>query len=167
MGGLHDSINAQTTSLFFESANFDPGTVRKTALKHKTRSDASSRFEKSLDPNQAIQAIMRFVNLAKQYKLKIKTAHEIVSVGTPAPQETIEIDHIFLENRSGIKLTPGEIKKLLSPLEFGVTIKSKKPLIYTITVPTFRSSKDVKIKEDILEEVVRTYGSEKIALELS
>ncbi|MFH1831226.1 MAG: phenylalanine--tRNA ligase subunit beta [bacterium] len=166
MGGLHDSINAQTTSLFFESANFDPGTVRKTALKHKTRSDASSRFEKSLDPNQAIQAIMRFVNLAKQYKLKIKTAHEIVSVGTPAPQETIEIDHIFLENRSGIKLTPGEIKKLLSPLEFGVTIKSKKPLIYTITVPTFRSSKDVKIKEDILEEVVRTYGSEKIALEL-
>lgn len=163
-GGVHDSVSPSTTAIFFEAANFEPSTVRRSALRHKTRTDSSARFEKTLDPNLALEAVQRFLALAKNTNLSLTTEPNIVALGAVAQPKIITIEHAFLEKRMGIALEPTQIKALLEPLEFGVAYDGAGK--YTVTVPTFRASKDVAIQEDILEEVVRTYGFAKIPLVL-
>ncbi|MFH0898477.1 MAG: phenylalanine--tRNA ligase subunit beta [bacterium] len=165
-GGLHDSVNPNTTSIFFESANFNAAAVRRAAFRHATRSDSSARFEKTLDPNQAIEGILRFLSLTKQCGIKTIYADHIITVGKTTSPITISVTHDYLESHAGCYLTSDDIKQLLSRIEFNVKIESKKPLTYAITVPTFRATKDVQHKEDILEEVIRLHGFEKITLEL-
>lgn len=165
-GGLNDSVSAQTSSIFFESANFDAAQVRKSAARHKTRTDSSARFEKTLDPNQAIEAIFRFLMLAKKNNISFEAANEIMSVGNVIESPTITLSHAFLEQRIGQNITQDTIKKILEKLEFVVSIEKKSEIIYHVTIPTFRARKDITIKEDILEEIVRSYGFEKINLEL-
>lgn len=161
-GGKQYSVSEQTNTLFFESACFEAATIRRSALRHKTRTDSSARFEKTLDPYQAQQAIARFVFLAEQVGLQFSVASYGVTLGVLPKPLVIEVAHDFLQSRSGVVLTHDQIKKLLEPLGFGVTVISTAPLVYAVAVPSFRASKDIKIKEDILEEVVRTYGFAKI-----
>ncbi len=165
-GGMNDSVAPRTTSVFFEAANFEPGVVRRSAMRHKTRTDSSARFEKTLDPNQAVEAVQRFISLLKQCNFNAEYADEIITVGKQVEALTIDVEHEFLEKRSGLTLSTDDVTTLLSRIEFDVQKKSGDSVVYYITVPTFRSSKDVKIKEDILEEVIRLHGFEKIPLEL-
>jgi phenylalanyl-tRNA synthetase beta chain len=162
-GGMNDSVSKDTTALFFEAANFDPGYVRRSGLRHKTRTDSSARFEKSLDRNLAVEAIQRFLALAKSTGTTYEAENEIISLGTPAEPKIIKLEHAFLEKRMGIELDPAHVKNLLTQIEFGVEFDAT-TRVYTVTVPTFRASKDIDNKEDILEEVVRTYGFANIPL---
>jgi phenylalanyl-tRNA synthetase beta chain len=163
-GGLEASIGPETQRVFFEAANFDPMSIRCSAQRHKTRTDSSARFEKTLDPNQAVDSILRFIKLTTECGMKSEYADEIVAVGDDAPVKKICVTHRFLEEKSGIKLSEDDVERLLSPLEFKVeTVDGS---TYDITIPTFRSSKDVEIKEDVLEEVIRTFGFNKVELEL-
>lgn len=167
-GGVNDSLSATTTNVFFEAATFDAATVRHASIRHKIRTDASARFEKTLDPMQAVQTTQRFVQLLKNYTITNSCADEIIVVGT-LPQETIiEMTHSFIEQRMGVTLPPHQVIDMLSRLEFKVlkTSDGQKNALYMISVPTFRASKDIKIKEDILEEIVRCYGFERIPLSL-
>lgn len=166
-GGMNDSVSATTTAIFFEAATFDPSTVRQAAMRHKTRTDSSARFEKTLDPNQAVQAVYRFLALASQTGLALKPAAEVVAVGPDASALHLELAHSFIEKRLGIQIPSADVVDLLTRIEFGV--KAKKTdgdVVYNIDVPSFRSSKDIKIKEDIVEEVARLYGFNKITLNL-
>jgi phenylalanyl-tRNA synthetase beta chain len=169
MGGFYSGINKNTKSLFFESANFDSPFIRRTALRHKVRTESSMRFEKTLDPNQNIQGILRFLNLLKTYNVKFNVADEILSVGAWAKEINMQISHEFFEKRSGFELQDYEITVPLKRLGFKVEMdeikaekQKKSKLVYSITIPTFRSSKDVQTKEDILEEVIRFYGFDNI-----
>ncbi|MFA6527685.1 MAG: phenylalanine--tRNA ligase subunit beta [Candidatus Babeliales bacterium] len=167
-GGVNDSLSSSTTAVFFEAATFDAATVRHAAIRHKIRTDASARFEKTLDPMQTVQTTQRFVQLLRQYDFAMTCADEIIVVGS-LPQETIiEIDHDFIEQRMGVTLPPHQVIDMLSRLEFKVlkTSDAHKKALYMVSVPTFRASKDIKIKEDILEEIVRCYGFEHIPLSL-
>ncbi|MFA5074676.1 MAG: phenylalanine--tRNA ligase subunit beta [Candidatus Babeliales bacterium] len=175
MGGVDSGINADTKSVFFESANFDAATIRRTCMRNGLRTESSSRFEKTLDSNQNIEGICRFLKLAKNFGIKIKSADNILSVGPETKPTTIEISHEFLEKRSGLELNQYDIEFTLTRLGFKIEknkielvqdFKKNQDIIYNITVPTFRSSKDIKIKEDILEEVIRYYGFEKLALKI-
>ena len=161
VGGAKDSVGANTKEVFLEAANFYAGSVRKSALRHKVRTESSSRFEKTLDPNQITTAIQRFLFLADQFGVKLEGGNEIVCVGPKAEVKKMEIPHSFFEKRSGFELSVDEIVKPLRKLEFEVSLEDR---IYKITVPSFRSSKDVEIKEDILEEVIRFYGFDNIKL---
>lgn len=163
MGGLETCINAGTTSLFLESASFDAATVRKSSARFRQRTEASTRFEKSLDPNQNTVAILRFLQLISDAAISMKTAKEIVSVGLPAQDVTISVKHDFLEKRIGTSIAEDFVVNTLKKLEFEV---SRAQGEYTIKVPSFRSTKDVTIKEDIVEEVGRFLGFETIAYEL-
>jgi len=168
-GGSEKSITNQTKSMFLESANFDAGTVRRTSQRHKIRTDSSARFEKTLDVNLSIESVLRFLKLLQQYNIKHTCAEEMFVIGKKANEQTICVSHEYLEKRTGVSLTENDIIKPLEALEFKV-LKSfsehdNKPM-YFVTVPTFRSSKDIGIKEDILEEVVRFFGFNKIPLEL-
>ena len=164
-GGLHSSMTSSTTSVLLEAANFEASHVRKSAQRHKIRTDSSARFEKTLDSNQTVQAIQRFVHLLEASGIVAEYAQEIISLGDDVKSTVIELSHEFLERRIGLTFTPDQVINLLSPLEFHVTqsFDQEKNIIYNVTVPSFRASKDIKIKEDILEEVVRCYGFEKIS----
>jgi phenylalanyl-tRNA synthetase beta chain len=166
-GGMSSSISNVTTSILFEAATFDAATVRRSALRHKTRTDSSARFEKTLDPNQTTQATQRFLKLLDECEIKSEHAAEIISVGHPVTENVIELSHDFLEKRSGINLQESDVTRSLTKLGFTVSVK-KTPasILYDIKIPTYRGSKDIKIKEDILEEVVRCYGLNNIPLEL-
>ncbi len=166
-GGKYDSILPSTTSIFFEAANFDAATVRRTAFRHKTRTESSARFEKTLNIHQTVEATFRFKKLLADCNIEASFSDEIIVIGNTPQSTTITLNHHFLESRSGIRLGHEEVVNSLTKLGFTVNEQSKgNDYIYKVKVPPYRASKDIKTKEDILEEVVRSYGFEKIPLHL-
>ncbi|MFA5306338.1 MAG: phenylalanine--tRNA ligase subunit beta [Candidatus Babeliales bacterium] len=168
MGGIQSGLTAATTAAFIEAAAFDAGTIRRTAQRSKKRTEASARFEKTMDPHQCSKALQRLLKICASINLKLQHADEIVAAGTLPPPSIIEVTHEFLEERSGIKLSEEQVTRPLRNFEFNV-IKShnaEHKTVYLITIPSFRATKDIKIKEDILEEIVRSYGFENITPQL-
>lgn len=167
-GGFYSGIGKETKKLFFESANFDAANVRRTAQNHKVRTDSSARYEKTLDPKQVIDAPKRFLKLLEFCGVKSTSSESIMVVGSDLKKVEIEIEHSFLESRSGLVLGQDDVLKPLYRLGFEVKLlkNNNGEVLYQVHVPSFRATKDIKIKEDILEEVVRSYGFENIPLVL-
>ncbi len=163
MGGKNTSITPQTRAIFLESACFDPVTVRWTTLRYKTRTEASTRFEKSLDPNQNVAGIMRFLKLLDDADIAYTTRGAITSVGAPAQPGHIKVTLNFINKRLGTMIKAERVVHILQALMFTVEQQAiADDTLFTITVPTFRSTKDVCIKEDIVEEVGRFVGYDTI-----
>ncbi len=168
MGGKECSVSDTTDSLLIEAASFDPSIIRKSSTYFKTRSEASTRFEKDLDPNQNVTALLRFVHILSQRARLFEMPKAILSVGHPAKPRIIEVTHEYLEKKLGVSLEPSFIDESLTKLDFGVEcindecIKDERikdaPKTYRIIIPTFRGTKDVVAKEDIAEEVGRCFG---------
>ncbi|MBM3887265.1 hypothetical protein FJ364_05030, partial [Candidatus Dependentiae bacterium] len=90
-GGMQDSVSASTKAIFFEAANFEAGAVRRSALRHKTRTDSSARFEKTLDRNLALEAVHRFLSLMKTISLSYQVQQPIIALGIPAQPNKIQV----------------------------------------------------------------------------
>lgn len=159
MGGLATGVNAQTKDLLIEAAAFDATTIRLSAATHKLRTEASARFEKTLDLQGPLKAIKRFVQLLKDKKNIKQSAKKIVVVGDCGTPLKIKLTHTFIESKIGMSFSSAFIKKVFVNLGFTVTQKGD---LYTVTVPTFRSSKDITIPEDLVEEVARIAGYDTI-----
>ena len=163
MGGKRSGVGSETTLLFLESANFNAATVRRTAQRYKLRTEASARFEKSLDPNQNTDAILRFLKLMDDAKMSYTAARSIASLGAPVTPLELTVAQSFIESRLGTTVAPDFVVHTLCKLSFGVKeLKESDSLSYKIVVPTFRSSKDITIPIDIVEEVGRFYGYKQI-----
>ncbi|HJM68822.1 MAG TPA: phenylalanine--tRNA ligase subunit beta [Candidatus Babeliales bacterium] len=163
MGGKGTGISDKTRSLFLEAANFDATTIRRSATRHKIRTESSMRFEKSLDPNQNITAIERTLKLMDDERIEYKTDNKILSVGAPAHPEHVKVTHEFIEKALGVEIDSSFIEGILIKLQFGVvSSKVDGKIVYEVTVPTFRATKDISLQEDIVEEVGRFWGYEKI-----
>jgi len=161
IGGENSEINSGTTSIILESANFNAASIRKSSTKLGVRTDAVQRFEKSLDPHMAQLAIKR----AAEIILKICPGAKIAGPITDAEKFNkkpikIKLDTDKTRSKIGIDISDKEIKKILESLEFEVSNS------FEITVPSFRSTKDVLIEDDLIEEVVRIYGYENIPASL-
>jgi phenylalanyl-tRNA synthetase beta chain len=153
--------------VYIESAHFSPAVIRSQATRHKKRTEASARFEKNLDPNQNTQALLRYIKLLDLYKIPYEKSDVLVSVGPLAHEATLTIEHSFMCQRLGLSLSPEIVESALVSLGFGVSsCLQDKEILYTVIVPTFRSTKDVQKREDLVEEVGRLYGYEKIPLQL-
>lgn len=158
MGGLDSEIRSDTTSIFLESATFNAGSVRRCASKLGLRTEASARYEKSLDPNLAILAIKRFVYLLKLIDNNINITSNLTDVyPNVLESEEIVLDKKTLSIYLGKTLEDKEVVKILESLEFRVEVKEDQ---YIVSVPTFRCTKDIKIKQDLIEEIARIYGLE-------
>ncbi len=155
MGGSSSGVTADTKDIIVEAACFDATTIRKAAARHKLRTEASARFEKSLDPNQIIPAIERFVYLLQQAGMAMKPAADIVVSGKAAREVVLHIAHDLIERRLGTVVEPAFIIATLQNLGFAVEHKGQ---MYVVTVPSFRSSKDVTLEQDIIEEIGRFVG---------
>lgn len=159
MGGQSTAVDHDTQSVFIESAVFDAGTIRKTAARLHVRTDSSARFEKSLDPNQSAIALLRLLKVWHDTGLHIKAANEINCIGEYVQPREIVITHECIEKRLGVSLDNEFVSQTLTRLEFKVREDPYAAKItYIITVPTFRGTKDITIKEDIIEEVGRYFG---------
>ena len=158
MGGLDSEILPDTTSVFLESACFNAGSIRRCAAKLGLRTEASARYEKSLDPNMTDLAIKRLAYLLKEQNPDMVIASNLTDVyPTKLEEEQIVLDKKTLSIYMGRTLEDEVVKNILESLGFKVTVASD---YYDVTVPTFRATKDIKIKEDLIEEIARIYGLE-------
>ena len=163
MGGLDSEILPDTTSIFLESANFDAGSVRKTAVYHGLRTEASARYEKSLDPNMNDVAIKRFVYLLKIENPELEISSNLTDVYVNKLSECeIKLEKCLLKTYMGFELPDKEVCSILESL--GFKVKESKEA-YIVKVPTFRHSKDINIPEDLIEEIARIYGFENLTPE--
>lgn len=159
MGGKYSGISADTKAVFLEAAHFDATTIRRAAQRHKVRTEASARFEKSLDPNQNVSAILRFLQLLEENAIECDTSGVLASVGKEALPLKLDVTHSFIESCLGATMASDFVVDILTKLQFDVSVAAHNDdTIYHIVVPTFRSTKDVTIKEDIVEEIGRFYG---------
>ncbi len=161
MGGMDSEILPDTTGVFLESATFNAGVIRRGAVKLGLRTEASSRYEKSLDPNMTDIAIKRLVYLLRKENPNI----EIVSNMTDVYPKKLEEEEIVLDKETlkiymGIDMPDNDVKEILELLGFKVEVLDKE---YKVIVPTYRCTKDIKIKQDLIEEIARIYGLEKFS----
>jgi phenylalanyl-tRNA synthetase beta chain len=160
MGGLETEIGPDTKSLLLESANFEPATIRRCAAALGLRTDASVRFEKSLDPANTVLAIRRFMHLAGPEFSEMRLASRL-SDGYPQPARPIriEVDPHFVARFMGHPIETPEIIDLLTPLGFTVEEEGERLIV---GVPGYRATKDVTLEADVIEEIARYVGYDHI-----
>ena len=156
MGGLDSEIVDDTTTLTLESATFNAASVRKSTVRLAHRTDASMRYEKCLDPEMTVTAIARFVELLQKYD----DGASVVSALTDDyayhyDNVELKFDKAFVDKYTGIDISNDTIVKTLKSLGFGVELENNS---FTVDVPSWRSTKDVTMKADIIEEITRIYG---------
>ena len=156
MGGLDSEIVDDTTTLTLESATFNAASVRKSTVRLAHRTDASMRYEKCLDPEMTVTAIARFVELLQKYD----DGASVVSALTDDyayhyDNVELKFDKAFVDKYTGIDISNDTIVKTLKSLGFGVELENNS---FTVDVPSWRATKDVTMKADIIEEITRIYG---------
>jgi phenylalanyl-tRNA synthetase beta chain len=160
MGGENSEINDKTESVLIEVANFNPVSIRKTAQTLGLRTEASKRYEKSLDPNLCATAIARAVELIKESNEEAKVISQLVDVKKfnlfTGP---LDVNMETIKKIIGIEIPEKEILRILKKLGFEVISKKD---YFRIIIPTWRATKDISIAEDIAEEIARVYGYNKI-----
>lgn len=156
MGGLDSEIVEDTTTLTLESATFDAVSVRKSTVRLAHRTDASMRYEKCLDPEMTVKAIARFVKLLMDIDGGVKIVSSLTDeYAVKYDTVTLSFDKSYVNRYTGIEISNEQIVKTLESLGFGVTLAGE---AFTVTVPSWRATKDVTIKADIIEEITRIYG---------
>lgn len=159
MGGAASGISFTTSSVVLESANFDATTIRLTSARHKKRTESSMRFEKSLDPEQNADAIMRFLWLLDRENSAYISDKAITSLGSMMQRTKVTVAHDFIESRLGLKIGAEKVKTIMDRLGFELAIEKND---YVVSIPSYRATKDINIAEDIVEEVGRFIGYDTI-----
>ncbi len=159
-GGIDSGVSDQTTSIFLESAWFNPVRVRKTAKRHGLNTDASFRFERGVDPNGTIYALNRAIAMVLEIAggdLMGKVFDEITEIPQP-----VELDfHLKRYNEiSGSNLSKDILNPILESLDLEVLEEVDGN--YRLRIPTYRV--DVTREIDVIEEVLRIYGYNTVAL---
>ena len=158
MGGLDSEIVADTTSLTLESACFDPVSVRKSSARLSHRTDSSQRYEKTLDPEMTTTAIARFVKLLQDIDGGAKVISRLTDEYRRGYEcKTLTIDKAFVDRYTGIgdAISVEHILTTLRSLGFQVEVEGES---FQVTVPSWRATKDVTLKADLIEEITRIYG---------
>ena len=159
-GGLKSGVNENTTTIFLESAYFNPISIRKTAKRHILSTDASFRYERGCDPNITVYALKRAAILIKEI-CNGEITSDIIDF-YPKPIENVNVNFSFdsLNKIAGEKINKDLVKKILKNLEINIVEDSGDSLI--LSIPTYRV--DVTREIDVIEEVLRIYGFNTIAL---
>ena len=156
MGGLESEIEGESNSVVLESACFDGVSIRKTSQRLGHRTDASMRYEKMIDPELTMQAVYRFWNMLSTVDNGAQVDSQITDVYVKKyPTLTIDFDKAYIDRYTGIDISSDFIFNTLSALGFKTERDGDK---FHLTVPTWRATKDVSLKADIVEEVSRIYG---------
>lgn len=157
---MESAVSETTKNIIWESACFDASSVRLTAQRHGVRTDASTRYEKSLDPLLAgttFPRVMEYMNfLGKSYST---TGDSAYIDSSRVRNITIDVSYDFINKKAGVEIPEETVQNILTRLGFGI---QKLDSGVSVTVPSWRATKDISIKEDIAEEVSRVYGYDNV-----
>ena len=162
MGGAKDSILPETDKVILEVANFDAKGIRRTALRYDNRTEASARYEKAIDPERCDQALDLSMQLFSDLYPEMKVTGLVDEYPQHLKQAEIDVPLSWLERRLGKRLPPEEIRHKMELLGYGISFSGDN---MHVVVPTWRSTGDVSIQADIMEEVARMYGYENFEAE--
>ncbi|KPN88658.1 phenylalanine--tRNA ligase subunit beta [Lysinibacillus sp. ZYM-1] len=161
MGGANSEVTDSTTTVVIESAYFDGLTVRQTSRHLGLRSDASARFEKGVDPNRVLPAAERAASLlAELAGGEVLEGTCLVDELEKTPSRVV-VSPDFINERLGMKIALEDMLSILERLKFGVEAANG---LLIIDAPTRRQ--DIKIEEDIVEEIARLYSYDEIPMTL-
>jgi phenylalanyl-tRNA synthetase beta chain len=162
MGGLESGVTEQTKTIFVEVANWEAPEVRKTSVRLGLRTDSSQRYEKTLDSNQCYQTLLRIVELITEHCPSAKI------VGAPttylrkdrlSQDLTLTITHAQIISALGMEISTEKIKDIFERLDFKVKQSGES---FDVIVPSFRTTKDISCKADLVEEIGRMIGYDNI-----
>lgn len=160
MGGENSEVLEDSDGIILESANFEGASLRKNSTRIGLRTEASARFEKMLDPNLTALSIKRFVKLLQNVQKDVVISSNLTDVYVKQLQPIkITIDKPYIDKYIGNIVSSEEIVNILKSLEFGVVQEGD---VFTIDVPSFRATKDITMKADIIEEISRIHGYDNI-----
>ena len=162
MGGVKDSILPTTSKVILEIANFQAAGIRRTALRYDNRTEASARYEKAIDPERCDQALDLSMQLFSDLYPEMKVTGLVDQYPEHLKPAEIDVALSWLERRLGKRLSPDEIKHKMELLGYSITFNGDN---MHVVVPTWRSTGDVSIQADIMEEVARMYGYENFEAE--
>lgn len=156
MGGESSMIGEGTSRVIVEAANWHPSSVRKTSTRLKLRTDASMRFEKALDPENTVAGLARTVELMRLCCPEARLIGGLADVYRPLiPPDPIELPMRWLSAKLGKTVDTAEVAEILRSIGFAV---ADSPGLLTVTVPSWRATKDISTKDDLVEEVGRMIG---------
>ncbi|MFQ7473343.1 MAG: phenylalanine--tRNA ligase subunit beta, partial [Anaerovoracaceae bacterium] len=161
MGGLNSEIEDDTTTIIVESANFSGDSVRNTSKKLTLRTEASSRFEKGIDPNLCEAAADRVCRLIEIIGAGKVCRGSVDNYPNPQAAKTIDIRVDRINHVLGIDIDREEMTQMLESLEIKVSGSGN---VMTVTPPTVRQ--DLMEEEDYIEEVARLFGYDKLPVTL-
>lgn len=162
-GGLHSGITETTTNVFIESAYFNPVTIRETARRHGLQTDASFRYERGCDPNET-PYILKFAALLIQKVAGGEVAHDVIDIyPTPIERAQVTLQYDYVDALVGRHIDKEVIKTILRHLEMEVTREDERGL--ALAIPTYRV--DVTRPADVVEDILRIYGYDKVEPDLS
>jgi len=162
MGGRDTEVSDATTRMVLESASFDPRAVRRTSSRLGLRTEALARFEKALDPALVEQAVRRYARLLREHDPEAVVAPTFRVAGAArAPSRTLVLSTAMVARRLGMPLTRQEVARRLGSL--GFTTQARDEDVLEVGVPAWRATRDVTIAEDLVEEVGRLAGYERVS----
>jgi phenylalanyl-tRNA synthetase beta chain len=157
MGGLNSEIEEGTEEIIIESANFNPVSIRRTALRLGLRTEASNRFEKSLDPELTISGIVGAVSMITELLPESEITSPLADADFSEKKRTIlPLDTRWVSKLIGTPINKSRIISIMESLGFQVEDRGKTEI--RVGVPSYRANKDITIPQDCVEEIGRVYG---------
>lgn len=157
MGGANSEVSDATTTIVLESAYFESGSIRQTSKDQNLRSDASSRYEKGVDPNRVIPAAERAASLIAELSGGEVLGGSVMFDKLDKEEKIVQVSPDFINARLGMKVSFEEMMRILKRLKFNTEAVNGQ---LVISVPTRRQ--DIQIEEDIVEEIARLHGYDEI-----
>ena len=163
MGGLDAGVTPDSTKLFLEVANWEAPEVRKTSVRLGLRTDSSQRYEKTLDSNQCYRTLLRLVEMISELcpgTTVLGMPEKFVREDKLSKPLTLTISHSQIVKNLGMEISKETIRDIFERLDFKVEEKSGS---FDVTVPSYRTTKDISVKADLIEEIGRMIGYDNIA----
>ena len=159
-GGLNTGVSDDTKNIFLEAAHFHPMTLRKTSTRHQLRTDAAKVFEKGSDPSKTVDALKR-ASMLLQSIVGAKVESEIIDIypNRILPKE-IEVSTHQIHKMMGVEISEEELLNIFAALS--MPCKNLGDGKYQVSVPTDKF--DVIREADVIEEIIRIYGLNKIPI---
>lgn len=162
MGGAESGVSETTTKLFLEVANWEAPEVRKTSVRLGLRTDSSQRYEKTLDTNLCYRTLLRLVQLITELCPESKVVgpvEKFINDETLSRPLTLSISHEQINSSLGMEISKERIVDIFTRLDFRVADKSG---LFDVTIPSYRTTKDIYCKADLVEEIGRMIGYDNI-----
>lgn len=157
-GGEKSGVTNNTTSVFIESAYFNPVSVRKTSKLHSLKTDASFRFERGTDPEMTIPALKKAAMMIREIAGGTISSEIVDIYPNPVEHAMLNLKYADVDKLIGEKIPEETIKEILRQLQ--VVIKEETDDSLLVAIPPFKV--DVKNTADMVEEILRIYGYNKI-----